>query len=89
MGYGPGVNTMHDGRHYFASSALHNGANIKQLAAWLGHSSVAFTLSVYTHLMPDSDDRGRAVLEAAHQAVVSVSAAGEASRVAPLWPRSG
>jgi hypothetical protein len=30
-----------------------HGANAKQVQAWLGHHSPAFTLATYVHLMPD------------------------------------
>ena len=33
-----------------------------ELAEYLGHSDPAFTLRVYTHLLPSSHDRARAVI---------------------------
>ncbi len=41
---------FHDLRHTFASMALTSGVSPKQVASWLGHSSVVTTLSVYWHL---------------------------------------
>ena len=38
-------------RHTFATRALESGMNIKTLSQILGHSSVAFTLDTYTHVM--------------------------------------
>jgi integrase len=61
-------NGMHALRHYFASACLHNGVDIRALAAYLGHSDPGFTLRVYTHLMPDADDRMRQAVDAAFSA---------------------
>ena len=56
--------TLHDMRHYHASTLLrNNNVNIKVISERLGHSSVAFTLDEYGHLMKGAD------LEAAHEAV--------------------
>lgn len=41
---------FHDLRHTFASLALVGGVNAKQVATWLGHSSVVTTLSIYWNL---------------------------------------
>ncbi len=41
---------FHDLRHTFASLALTNGVNPKQVSTWLGHSSVVTTLSIYWNL---------------------------------------
>ena len=50
---------MHALRHFFASVLLDKGESIKAVAEYLGHSDPAFTLRVYTHLMPSSDRRAR------------------------------
>lgn len=50
---------MHALRHFFASVLLDAGESIKVVAEYLGHSDPAFTLRVYTHLMPASDRRAR------------------------------
>jgi len=42
--------TFHTLRHTFASLALTNGVNPKQVSTWLGHSSVVTTLSIYWNL---------------------------------------
>jgi integrase len=39
------------------------GESIKVVAEYLGHSDPAFTLRVYTHLMPTSDRRARQVFD--------------------------
>jgi integrase len=46
---------FHSLRHTFASLQLANGCNILQLSRVLGHHSAAFTLSVYTHLLPGDE----------------------------------
>lgn len=46
---------FHALRHTFASIQLANGVNIVQLSAVLGRHSAAFTLSVYTHLIPGEE----------------------------------
>jgi len=37
--------------------------SVKELAAFPGHKDEAFTLRVYTHLMPGSHDRARQVID--------------------------
>lgn len=55
----------HDLRHTFVSLLIQQGVNVKAIAAQAGHSSAAFTLDVYGHLMPGSDDELRTALSAA------------------------
>ena len=54
---------MHALRHYFASLLLEGGVSIRALADYLGHSDPGFTLRVYSHLMPTSDEKARAVVD--------------------------
>ncbi len=54
---------MHALRHFYASVLLDAGVNIKALSEWLGHADPAFTLRVYTHLMPESPRRARRALD--------------------------
>ncbi|MCA2212564.1 tyrosine-type recombinase/integrase [Jidongwangia harbinensis] len=54
---------MHALRHFYASALLDAGESIKALAAYLGHSDPGFTLRVYTHLMPASEDRTRKAID--------------------------
>jgi integrase len=51
---------LHDARHTCATLMHLQGTPIAVIAAWLGHASAAFTLSVYTHSQQD------ALLQAAH-----------------------
>jgi integrase len=53
---------IHQLRHYFASVMPAGGVSITELAEYLGHSDPAFTLRVYTHMLPSSHDRARAVV---------------------------
>lgn len=48
---------FHALRHFFASILLDNGENIRALSDYLGHFDPGFTLKVYTHLMPSSQER--------------------------------
>ena len=53
------VNGTHALRHFCASTWLEHGVSIRAVAEYLGHSDPGFTLRIYTHLMPKSDDRAR------------------------------
>jgi integrase len=50
---------FHDLRHYFASLLIASGADVKAVQARLRHASATTTLTTYSHLWPDSDDRTR------------------------------
>ncbi|MEV4263518.1 site-specific integrase [Kribbella sp. NPDC049584] len=76
---------MHALRHYYASVALADGVNIKELAEYLGHSDPGFTLRLYTHMLPSSHERARKAIDsrlghifssAAHGAVTEQPAKG-------------
>lgn len=45
--------TFHALRHTFATRAIESGMNVKYVSKILGHSSVEFTMNVYTHALPD------------------------------------
>lgn len=47
---------------------LAGGVDIRALSEYLGHHDPAFTLRVYSHLMPGSEDRARQAIEAALRA---------------------
>jgi integrase len=55
---------VHALRHFYASALLDAGESVKALAEYLGHSDPAFTLRVYTHLMPASEERARRAIDA-------------------------
>ncbi len=56
-------NGMHVLRHTYASVLLDAGESIKALAAYLGHADPGFTLRIYTHLLPSSEDRTRRAID--------------------------
>ncbi|PRX90856.1 site-specific integrase [Allonocardiopsis opalescens] len=58
---------FHQLRHSFASVQLDGGTSIRALAEWLGHADPSITLRIYSHLMPDSDGRGRGVIDMAYR----------------------
>jgi integrase len=58
-------NGMHVLRHTYASVLLDAGESIKALSLYLGHSDPGFTLRVYTHLLPTSEDRTRKAIDRA------------------------
>jgi integrase len=45
---------LHDARHSCATLMHLRGVPIAVIAAWLGHASAAFTLSVYAHSQDDA-----------------------------------
>ncbi|PJM99508.1 site-specific integrase [Streptomyces sp. CB01201] len=55
---------MHALRHFYASMLLDGGESIKALSIYLGHSDPGFTLRIYTHLMPSSEERTRKAVSA-------------------------
>ena len=57
--------TPHSFRHFFASTALANGVPIHEVSRWLGHRSIKTTVDTYGHLVPESWDRCRDVMQAA------------------------
>jgi len=46
---------FHDLRHTYATLMISLGVNIKALQTWMGHSSIATTLDLYGHLLPEVD----------------------------------
>jgi integrase len=55
---------VHDLRHTHATLMLAAGANPRTVADRLGHTSVAFTLDVYAHVLPTQQADAAAALEA-------------------------
>jgi hypothetical protein len=70
---------MHALRHFYASVLIDAGESVKAVAEYLGHTDPGFTLRVYAHLFPSSDERAR-------QAVDNVFAHPEASQSAVAPP---
>jgi integrase len=55
--------TVHQLRHMYASKLLTNGVPITDVSKWLGHRDINVTHQIYSHLVPESWDRAREVLE--------------------------
>lgn len=53
----------HQLRHHYASVLLAGGVSVKELAEYLGHHDPGYTLKIYAHLLPDSHDRARRVID--------------------------
>jgi integrase len=56
---------MHILRHTYASVLLDAGESVKALSSYLGHADPGFTLRIYTHLLPASEDRTRRAIDKA------------------------
>jgi len=56
---------MHALRHYYASVLLAGGVDIRALSEYLGHHDPAFTLRIYSHLMPGAETRALRAIEEA------------------------
>lgn len=54
---------FHDLRHAFASLMLLRGAKPKVISEALGHSSVAFTMDTYSHIISGMQEEAMALLD--------------------------
>jgi integrase len=54
---------MHALRHFYASVLIDAGESVKAVAEYLGHADPGFTLRVYAHLFPASEDRARRAVD--------------------------
>ena len=50
---------LHDLRHFYASGLIRAGCDVVTVQRAPGHSSAAITLTTYSHLWPDANDRTR------------------------------
>ncbi len=75
---------FHDLRHSCASFLLAHGVPVKMISEMLGHSSTAFTMDVYSHVMPKMQQQVvtemNAIFEAAHKAQKDTEEKEKASR---------
>ncbi|MFE3660529.1 integrase [Streptomyces sp. NPDC059165] len=62
---------MHALRHLYASVLLDAVEGITALGEYLGHHDPGFALRTYTHLMPSSETRTRAAVDAVWAAPVA------------------
>lgn len=46
----------HDLRHTFATDAIQNGENIRDVSRWLGHSKISTTLDIYANVIAGEDN---------------------------------
>jgi integrase len=56
---------LHDLRHAFATTLLVAGVHPKVVSEALGHSSVAFTMDVYSHILPTMGEQVASAIETA------------------------
>jgi integrase len=56
---------LHDLRHAFATSLLVAGVHPKVVSEALGHASTAFTMDVYSHVLPTMGEQVAAAIESA------------------------
>jgi len=75
---------IHDLRHTAISWWIAAGADVKQIAVWAGHSSVATVLDRYGHLLPDRNDGIMNALGA-----LRASASATDAGVVELVPKAG
>jgi integrase len=61
---------FHDLRHTHATQLLRQGVNPKVVSERLGHSTVAFTLDVYSHVLPGMQDDAVRRIDAALRSVI-------------------
>ena len=53
---------IHEFRHSCATYLINKNVDPKDIASWLGHSSVDITLRVYAHLLPDRKEKVKNVI---------------------------
>jgi integrase len=56
---------FHDLRHTCATLLLSKDVNAKVVSEMLGHSSISVTLDIYSHLLPDMQEKAAKALEEA------------------------
>jgi len=69
----------HDLRHTWASIALASGIAITDVSRWLGHRDINLTHRVYGHLVPETLDRARALLDTEYNRWSHGASAGDAT----------
>lgn len=57
---------LHDLRHTYATIALRRGTPVKVVSARLGHQTIAITLDLYAHALPQDDEGAAGAIEAAY-----------------------
>jgi integrase len=64
---------LHDLRHGFATALLEAGVPVKVVSEALGHSSAAFTMDVYQHVLPSMQERAAEAIEATLGSIIGVA----------------
>jgi len=75
---------FHDLRHTFASLMLLRGAKPKVISEALGHSSVAFTMDVYSHIIEGMQEDAMALLDEVLPAGVNKNSVAKLSPIADI-----
>jgi integrase len=65
---------VHDLRHFYASGLIAAGCDVVTVQRALGHASASTTLSTYSHLWPDAEDRTRKAAAAIMRTALADSA---------------
>ncbi len=81
---GLGGMRFHDLRHTFASLMLLRGAKPKVISEALGHSSVAFTMDVYSHIIEGMQEDAMALLDEVLPAGVNKNSVANLSPIADI-----
>jgi integrase len=63
IGSHDGGDGSHALRHYYASTLLSGGVDVRALSEYLGHHDPAITLRIYAHLMPSAEARALRAVE--------------------------
>lgn len=63
--------TLHGLRHSHASHMLASNVHPKIVQERLGHSSIAITMDIYSHLMPNMQGEAAATVDGAMRAAIS------------------
>jgi integrase len=78
---------LHSLRHTYATLALSSGVNPRIVSGRLGHSTVALTLDIYSHVLPQADAEAAsqiaALLEASDSNAVQPTSITPAVRLSP------
>jgi integrase len=61
----PAGTGFHELRHFYASVLIDGGESVKVVQKRLGHKDATETLNTYSHLWPESEERTRAIVDAA------------------------
>lgn len=72
--------SLHSPRHCAATTALQGGADVRTVAALLGHASPSTTLNVYGHVVAGAQERAVAAIGDAFSVAQAAAVGGESGR---------